>query len=110
MTLCQDMYSPTIAVQAVGDGAVTVTLHGELDVATAPGVSAHLEQALEYHPRQLVFDLAGVEFMDCAALRMLMETARALPGSPPLVLRHLSFAVRRLLSLTGYDAWCVTEA
>jgi anti-anti-sigma factor len=109
VTLCLEMHSPAMAVQAIGDDTVTVTIQGELDMATASAVSAYLEQVLEHHPRLLVFDLAGVGFMDCAAARMLTEAARALPGSPPPVLRHLAFAVRRVLSVTGLDAWCVIE-
>ncbi|MGH3207435.1 MAG: STAS domain-containing protein [Trebonia sp.] len=89
---------------------MTVTIQGEPDAATAPVVSAYLEQALDHHARLLVFDLAAVRFVDCAAARMLVEAARALPGSQPPVLCHLAFAVRRVLSVTGLDARCVIDA
>jgi anti-anti-sigma factor len=104
-----DAYPSAIAVRAAGDGAVTVTIRGELDLATAPALSACLAQALERHPRSLVFDLADVGFMDCASAHMLIEAALALPGSPPPVLRHPVFAVRRVLSVTGLDARCTIE-
>ena len=104
-----DLDSPAIAVRAVGDGTVTVTIRGELDLAAAPALSACLEQALERHPRSFVFDLADVGFMDCASAHLLIEAARALPGSPPPVLRHPGFAVRRVLSVTVLDARCTIE-
>ncbi len=109
MTTWLDVDSPGIAVQTAGDRAVTVTISGELDLATAPVLSACLERAMARHPRSLVFDLADVGFIDCAAAHVLIEAARALPGSPPPVLRHPVFAVRRVLSVTGLDARCIIE-
>jgi anti-sigma B factor antagonist len=110
MTSLQDIGSPAIAVEAAGDSAVTVTIHGELDLATAPVLSGRLEQAVARHcPRSLAFDLADVGFLDCAAAHVLIEATRALPGSPPPVLRHPVFAVRRVLSVTGLDAQCIIE-
>jgi anti-sigma B factor antagonist len=109
VTPSHDLHSPAIAVQAVGDGTVTVTIWGELDLATAPALSACLAQALECRPQLIVFDLAGVGFMDCASAHLIIEAARALPGSPPPVLRNPVFAVRRVLSVTGLDARCTIE-
>ena len=109
MTPSQDLHPPAIAVQAAGDGTVTVTIRGELDLATAPALSACLAQALERQPRLIVFDLAGVGFMDCASAHLIIGAARALPGRPPAVLRHPVFAVRRVLSVTGLDARCIIE-
>jgi anti-sigma B factor antagonist len=109
MTSLQDVDAPAIAVEAVGDRAVTVTIRGELDLATAPVLSDCLERAMARHPWSLVFDLADVGFMDCAAAHVLIEAARGLPGSPPPVLLHPVFAVRRVLSVTGLDARCIIE-
>jgi anti-sigma B factor antagonist len=107
VTSWPDIDSLPIAVQAAGDSAVTVTIRGELDLATAPVLSACLERAMARHPRSLVFDLTDVGFLDCAAAHVLIEAARTLPGSPPPVLRHPVFAVRRMLSVSGLDAGCI---
>lgn len=110
MTIQQDMDSPAIAVQAAGDSAVTVAIRGELDLATTPALSVCLERAMaRHHPQSLIFDMAGVAFMDCAAAHVLIGVSRMLPGSPPPVLRHPVFAVRRVLSVTGLDVQCIIE-
>ena len=72
---------------------------------TTPVLFGYLEGALQERPRLLVFDLAGVGFIDCAAATAI-RTCRAMPGAPGLVLRHPRPAVRRMLSLTGLDAQC----
>jgi anti-anti-sigma factor len=108
VTIQQDMDSRPIAVQAAGDSAVTVTIQGELDLTTAPVLSVYLERAMaRHHPESLVFDMADVAFMDCAAAHVLIGASRMLPGSPPPVLRHPVFAVRRMLSVSGLDAGCI---
>ena len=104
-----DLYPPAIAVQAAGDDAVTVKIRGELDLATMPALSACLARALERSPGSLVFDLAEVGFIDCASAHLLIDAARALPGSPPPVLRHPVFAVRRVLAVSGLDEQCTIE-
>jgi anti-anti-sigma factor len=108
VALWNDPYPPAIAVQAGGD-AVTVTIRGELDLASGPALSDCLAQALARHSRSLVFDLAKAGFMDCASAPLIIEAALTLPGSPPPVLRHPVFAVRRVLSVTGLDAQCTIE-
>ena len=90
------------------DGVLTVTIRGELDLTTTPVLCGYLAQALRERPRLVVFDLAGVGFMDCAAATAI-RTCHAMPGGPPLVLCHPRPVVRRLLSLTGLDARCAVR-
>jgi anti-anti-sigma factor len=98
-----------VAVQGTSeDGVLTVTIRGDLDVATAPVLCGYLAQALPERPRLIVFDLAGVGFMDCAAAAAI-KTCHAMPGGPRLVLCHPRPVVRRLLSLTGLDAQCAVR-
>ena len=90
------------------DGVLTVTIQGELDVVTIPAFCRYLDEALRERPRLLVFDLAEVGFIDCAAARAI-RSCQAMPGAPRLVLCHPCPIVRRLLSLTGLDAQCVVR-
>ena len=98
-----------VAIQSTSQhGVLTVTIAGELDVTTIPAFCRYLDRALPERPRLIVFDLAEVGFIDCAAARAI-RSCRAMPGAPRLVLCHPCPIVRRLLSLTGLDAQCVVR-
>ena len=51
-------------------GTVTMELSGSLDTATAPVLEAGLMPLLEQKPHDLVFDLAGLNFISSAGLRV----------------------------------------
>lgn len=87
----------------------TVVISGELDAATVPVLSARLAQVLARRPRRLVFDLAQVGFIDCAATRLIVSSGGFLPAGARPVLRRPSPAVRRILDLTDLGAACEVE-
>jgi anti-anti-sigma factor len=87
-------------------GTATIVLSGELDLTVTPSLSEHLAQVLARRPRNLVFDMTRVGFIDCAAARLIAGTRRSLPDGRRPVLRHPGYAVRRILELTGLDADC----
>jgi anti-anti-sigma factor len=87
----------------------TVVISGELDAAGVPALSARLSQVLARPPRRLVFDLARVAFIDCAATRLIISSAASLPGGGRPVLHRPSPAVRRILDLTELGAACELE-
>jgi anti-anti-sigma factor len=51
-------------------GTVTVELTGSLDTATAPDLERGLMPLLDQKPHDLVFDLAGLNFISSAGLRV----------------------------------------
>ena len=55
-----------------------VTLAGRLDTATAPGAEQALAPVLAEAPKHVVFDLAGLEFISSAGLRVLLGARKAL--------------------------------
>jgi anti-anti-sigma factor len=94
---------------AVAPGLITLVVSGDLDAATMPVLSQCLAQVAARPPRRLVFDLAQVAFIDCAATRLIASAARFLPPGGRPVLRHPSPAVRRILDLTDLAAACDVE-
>jgi anti-anti-sigma factor len=90
-------------------GTAVVVLAGELDIASTPWLSGQLAQILARKPQQLVFDMARVGFLDCAAARLIAGPGRSLPEGRRPVIRRPSPAVRRILELTGLDAHCEVE-
>lgn len=100
---------PMVIEAAVSAGTVTIVISGELDAATTPLLARRLAQILADGPQRLVFDMAGVGFIDCAAARLIVGTGRCLPTGRRPVIRRPSPAVRRMLELTGLAARCEAD-
>jgi len=92
-----------------GPGTTTVFISGELDLVTMPFVSEQLTLVLETRPERLVLDLTRTRFLDCGSARMIVATGRSLPVGRLPVIRRPSPSVRRILELTGLDAYCEIE-
>jgi anti-sigma B factor antagonist len=90
-------------------GAITIVVGGELDLATMPVLAELLALVSREEPRQLVFDLAGTHFMDCGSARLIASTGGWLPAGQRPVIRHPGARIRRILELTGLDAYCEIE-
>lgn len=79
-------------------GLWVIAVRGEIDCVHAPSVDASVEEVLGRQPVRIVFDLAGVEFMDSSGLAVLL---RAKDRVPDICLRRPPRLVTRLLTLTG---------
>jgi anti-anti-sigma factor len=102
------MQPPAVEVD-ISRGTATVVISGELDVLVTPVLSAYLAQVLSQPPQHLVFDLAGLSFLDCAAARLIAGTGRFLPPGRRPVVRGARPAVRRILQVSGLGAHCDME-
>lgn len=79
----------------------SLVLVGEIDAHTAPVLLEHLDP-LPLGDGDIVLDIAGVDFMDSSALRVLIEAHdRATAAHRRLVLHSPSTAVRRLFEVSG---------
>jgi len=87
-------------------GTATMVISGELDLLSTPSLAEHLNQILAGQPRRLVFDLARVSFIDCAAARLIAGTEAFLPDDYRPVVRRAAPEVRRVFELTGLDIRC----
>src|SRR5262249_34446677 len=87
-------------------GTAMVVIRGELDRTTTPLLCRHLVQIRDAGSRRLVFDMSGVDFIDCAATRLIASTGQFLPEGRRPVIRRPSPVVRRLLEVTGLAAHC----
>lgn len=102
-------HSGTVPHLAIGvtvfAGTATVVLRGELSPVTMPLLAQRLAQVLAGRPERLVFDMAGIDFIDCACARLITGTRRHLPGGARPAVHSASPAVRRVLALTGLAAY-----
>ena len=92
------------------DGTIVLRLRGELDMATAPGLSRDLDTALDALPPVLVVDAEDLSFVDSTGLRVLITACRR-AGSQGcrFVMRSPSRSVLKTLQLTGVDRLMAIE-
>jgi anti-anti-sigma factor len=93
-----------LTVNAVRDEPVsTLILSGDLDLPATGGFLEQAALAVDDRTERLVFDLAGVTFLDCTGIRALSIAARLAPGGCPVIIRSLSPMARRIVELLGLD-------
>jgi anti-anti-sigma factor len=87
---------------AVDDGTVSISLQGELDLASARQLETRLAEAEREGPARLVVDLSRLAFIDSTGLRLLLQAdARARERDCELVLRPGEPSVQRVFEVTG---------
>jgi anti-sigma B factor antagonist len=79
-------------------GACVVSLAGELDSSNVDTVSERVATFVADRPERVIFDLAGLRFMDSAGIAVLIRTAAAV-GT--VQIRDPSPIVKRVIEVTG---------
>ena len=96
---------------AVSPGpAVVAEICGEIDIQSAPELRDELLRVIRRYGLRLALDLAGVRFMDCAGVNVLLATrrrARLEQGSVRVV--RASPQVLRMISLLGWRRYSRSE-
>ena len=88
----------SVTVWNDGDGSWLITVVGEIDLSTASELTNAINRALAGAPREVVFDLSGVRFMDSSALAA-MVTVPA--GGMQVSVRSASHVARRVIEISG---------
>jgi anti-sigma B factor antagonist len=84
------------------DGAATVQVGGEIDMATAPDLRERLNWVISTTTGNVVVDLTGVTFLDSTGLVVFVAAERQLNATGRrLILRNPSKFVFRVLDLSG---------
>ncbi|MFI7446158.1 STAS domain-containing protein [Nonomuraea sp. NPDC049714] len=97
----------TAAATAVG--TVTVSVAGELDIATVDVLRTHLLQVLERAGGEVVLELSGLSFIDAAGLGALVALrGQARLHRTELLLAGVPAPMARLLRITGLDGHFLT--
>ncbi len=94
--------------QELGDGIRAFTVHGELDMSTAPDLEGKLDEALAGSGTSIVLDLGECEFIDSTGIALIVRAWQRLDGNGDaghgrLVLCCVNHQVRRLLKITGVE-------
>lgn len=87
--------------KTAGDGVVTVAPAGHLNTATAPELEAAL-QALDPMPSELVVDLAAVDYVSSAGLRVLLGAKKRMDAADGVfAVANPCDDVREVFEITG---------
>lgn len=91
------------------DGAeYTFLLNGRLDTITSPDLEAKINEAV-VDADKLIFDLADVEYISSAGLRVLLGAVQAMEDKGDMVVRNLTRPVREVFDLTGFSNLFIIE-
>jgi stage II sporulation protein AA (anti-sigma F factor antagonist) len=83
-------------------GVHTISLAGELDLATSGTAQAELERVEATDAARIVLDLSGLTFMDSTGVRLVMAAnARSRADADRLALVRGPHAVQRVFELCG---------
>jgi anti-anti-sigma factor len=97
--------------EAIEDGVRILAVQGELDLNTAPGLEAPLEEALaDDDDVSILIDLSGCEFIDSTGIAVIVRAWQRVgkngsgEGNGDLALCCSNDQVQRLLKITGVES------
>ena len=79
-------------------GVLTLSITGELDLASVESVHGTIDKKLNGETERVVFDLAGVTFMDSSGIAMMLQVSKRV-GS--VEVRNATPIVHRVIEATG---------
>ncbi|ATY11885.1 anti-sigma factor antagonist [Amycolatopsis sp. AA4] len=83
--------------------AAVLAVYGEVDMVTAPRLTAAVDEALAGAPPVVVLDLAAVEFLASAGLTALVTMTQHRPSGPSVRIVASGRATMRPIQLTGLE-------
>ena len=91
-----------IQTRELVDGALLLRVRGEVDIESAATLERALHSAESAQPRQILLDLAALEFIDSTGISVLVRARqRASCQNCSVVLANLPPQVRRVLEVSG---------
>lgn len=92
-----------VSIEEYAEGYPVISVHGEVDLHTAPKVQYAIERAGSNGAQAVVVDMSGIAFMDSTGLSTFMRAKDALAERDvALRLAAPSKAVERIFSVTGF--------
>ena len=81
---------------------LTLALTGRLDTVTAPQLETVLDEQLK-GIAELVFDLAMLEYISSAGLRLLLKAQKLMNRQGSMLVRSVNEMIREVLDITGFS-------
>ncbi|MCR4901511.1 MAG: STAS domain-containing protein [Butyrivibrio sp.] len=83
------------------DDILVVGLEGRLDTTTAPQLESELKDATE-GVKELVFDLAKLEYISSAGLRVLLSAQKLMNKQGNMVVKNPNDDIMEIFEVTGF--------
>lgn len=80
---------------------MTITLGGRLDTNTSPQLEELVDTSLD-GVEKLVFDMANLEYISSAGLRVLLAALQIMEDQGEMVLRNVCEEIMDVLEITGF--------
>ena len=84
------------------NGTLTIALEGRLDTVTAPALEQELRNLLE-GVTELDFDLAKLEYISSAGLRVLLLAQKEMNVRGEMKVRRVNEIVSEIFEVTGFN-------
>ena len=84
------------------DDALCFELAGRLDATTSPDLEAGVRESLD-DAEKMVFDLAQLEYISSAGLRVLLMTQKNMVKKGGLVIKNAGPEIMEIFELTGFS-------
>ena len=92
-----------LKISVSNDGTeYTFTLEGRLDTITSPDLEAKINEVVG-DASKLILDLAGLEYISSAGLRVILGATQAMEGKGDMIVRNPGQSVREVFDLTGFS-------
>lgn len=85
----------------IENGNVTLTISGRLDTTTAPELEKTLDSVLE-GTKELIFDMAGLEYISSAGLRVILKAQKAMNAQGSMKLTGVNDSIMEVFDITGF--------
>lgn len=82
--------------------SLLIKLGGRLDTNTAPELEAEVNRSLD-GIEQLTFDLADIEYISSAGLRVLLYAHKRMSGKGSVKVTHVNETVMEIFEVTGFS-------
>jgi len=81
---------------------MTIGLQGRLDTMTAPELDKELHESLE-GKTELVIDLAELEYVSSAGLRVLLSAQKVMNKQGSMVVKNVNEQIMEVFEVTGFS-------
>ncbi len=91
-----------MTINKIANGSqLTVALDGRLDTTTAPQLDDELKTALDGITK-LDFDLANLEYISSAGLRVLLSAQKVMNKQGEMVVKNANEEMKEIFEVTGF--------